>query len=142
MKNGDWKLWNRPRMRRCESRLLRYGVAIALPVVAAFLTSLRPAFRETPFFVFLAAIVLSAANGGVAAGFCSTAISALLIRLFFVHQSGLIHYGGDRQGMERMGGFVLVAMLLSSSVAAIRRERDQLRDSEERYRSLAESASD
>ncbi len=41
-----------------------------------------------------------------------------------------------------MGGFVLVAMLLSSSVAAIRRERDQLRDSEERYRSLAESASD
>src|SRR5258706_646708 len=70
MKNGDWKLWNRPRMRRCESRLLRYGVAIALPVVAAFLTSLRPAFRETPFFVFLAAIVLSAANGGVAAAVC------------------------------------------------------------------------
>jgi PAS domain S-box-containing protein len=44
--------------------------------------------------------------------------------------------------MERMGGFVLLALLLSSLVASVRRERDQLRDSEERYRILAETASD
>src|SRR6267143_2159053 len=65
-----------------------------------------------PRFLFSSPPLFSvAANGGVAAGFASTAIAALLIRLLFVQQAGLIRYGGDREGMERMGGFVLVAML-------------------------------
>jgi len=125
-----------------DSRLLRYGLALALPVLAALLTSMRPAFHETPYFIFLAAVVLSAANGGVAAAFVSTAVSAVLIRLFFVHQAGLLRYGNDAAGIERMGGFLLMALLLSSFVASLRGERNQLRDSEERYRILADSASD
>jgi PAS domain S-box-containing protein len=59
-----------------------------------------------------------------------------------VRQEGILHYGSDFQGMERMGAFVLVALLISSFVAAIRRERNHLRDSEERYRILTESARD
>jgi PAS domain S-box-containing protein len=46
------------------------------------------------------------------------------------------------EGLERMVGFVLLALLLSSLVAGVRRERNQLQDSEERYRILAETASD
>jgi PAS domain S-box-containing protein len=125
-----------------ESRLLRYGLALMLPFASAAFVVIRPTFSETPFFVFLGAIVLSAANGGLAAAFVSTALSALMIRLLFVRQEGILHYGSDFQGMERMGAFVLVALLISSFVAAIRRERNQLRDSEERYRILTESARD
>lgn len=44
--------------------------------------------------------------------------------------------------MERMAGFMLVAMLLSSFISALRSEINILRDSEERYRVLAETASD
>jgi PAS domain S-box-containing protein len=141
--NGDnWKLWKKPQTGMSESRLIRYGLAVALPIVAAFLVNTRLAFHDVPYFVFLAAIVLSAASAGLAAGFVATAISALLIRLFFIQQPGLIRYGNDATALERMGGFLLVALLLSSVVASLRRERNQLRDSEERYRILAETASD
>jgi PAS domain S-box-containing protein len=110
--------------------------------MAAYLVHLRLALHDVSFLIFLAAVVLSALNGGLAAGFVSTAISTFLIRLFFVHQPGLLHYGSDSQGIERMGAFVLVALLLSSLISSLRLERNQLRDSEERYRLLAETASD
>ena len=138
----QWLLWKQPRRAVSESLLLRYGVAVVLPAAAAAFLLVRPAFIETPFFVFLGAIVLSAANGGLAPAFLSTALSALILRLVFVHPDLALHYGMDFAGMERMAGFVLVAMLLSSFVAALRLERNHLRDSEERYRLLAETASD
>jgi PAS domain S-box-containing protein len=125
-----------------ESRLVRYGVALLLPLLAVAGIAMRTVFAESPFFVFLGAVVLSAATGGVAPAFVSTALSALLIRLLYVRQEGFLYYGDDFHGMERMGGFVLTALLLSCVVAAIRRDRNQLRDSEERYRILAETASD
>ena len=142
MNNEHWHLGKHPRRRMGESRLLRYGVALLLPVLAGYVSYVRPALAESPFFIFLAAVVLSAVNGGLAAAFVTTALSAVFIRLFFVHGAGLFHYGGNLEGMERMGGFVLVALLLSSLVASLRREVHQLRDSEERYRLLAETASD
>lgn len=126
----------------CESRLLRYGIALLLPVLVSYVSSVRPVLAESPFFIFLAAVVLSAVYGGLAAAFVTTALSAVFIRLFFVRGEELLYYGGDLEGMERMGGFVLVALLLSSFVASLRRESHQLRDSEERYRLLAETASD
>jgi PAS domain S-box-containing protein len=125
-----------------ESRFLRYGVALMLPVAAVSVILVRPTFTVAPFFLFLGAVVLSAANGGLAAGFVSTALSALLLRLVFLRKEESLQSGSDLEGIERMGVFVLVALLLSSVVAAIRRERNQLRDSEERYRILAETASD
>jgi len=140
--NGSWQLWDKPRKRMSESRFLRYGVAVMLPAAAALVIFVRPVFSEAAHFVFLGAVVLSAANGGLAPAFVSTALSVLLVRLLFVRQEGALHYGGDVEGVERMGGFVLVALLLSSVVAGIRRNRNQLRDSEERYRFLAETASD
>jgi len=142
MNPEQWNLWKQPRKAMSESLLLRYGVGMMLPVMAAAVIFVRPAFTEAPFFVFLGAIVLSAANGGLAPAFLSIALSSLLIRLLFVHQNASLRYSVDFEGIERMTGFVLVSMLLSSFVAAIRRERNQLRDSEERYRMLAETASD
>ena len=125
-----------------ESLLLRYGVAVLLPAAAALVIFVRPAFTEDPFFVFLGAIILSAAHGGLAPAFVSIALSTLLIRLLFIEPVGSLLYRADFHGMERMAGFVLVSLVLSSFVSAIRRERDHFRDSEERYRMLAETASD
>ena len=142
MNHEQWKLWKQPRKAMSESLLLRYGAAVMLPVAAASVIFVRPVFCETPFFVFLGAIVLSAANGGLAPAFLSTALLALVIRLLLVHPNGSLHYETDFAGMERMAGFVLFSVLLSSSVAAIRRDRNHLRDSEERYRLLAETACD
>ena len=142
MNNDDWQYWKKSRKRMSESRLLRYGLAVMLPLAAAGFVAMRPSFIDAPFFVFLGAIVLSAANGGLAPAFVSTALSALIIRVLFVRGERILQYGTDFQGMERMGAFVLVALLISSFVAAIRRERNQLRDTEERYRILTESARD
>lgn len=125
-----------------ESLLLRYGVAVLLPAAAALVIFVRPVFTEAPFFVFLGAIILSAAHGGLAPAFVSIALSTLLIRLLFIEPVGSLLYRADFPGMERMAGFVLVSLVLSSFVSAIRRERDHFRDSEERYRMLAETASD
>ncbi|MBI3850003.1 MAG: PAS domain S-box protein [Verrucomicrobia bacterium] len=142
MNHEQWKLWKPPTKATRESLLRRYGVAMVLPLIAALVVYLRSALTETPFFVFLGVIVLSAANGGLAPAFVSTALSSLLIRLLFIHPVAKLHYGGDFEGMEQMVGFVLVAILVSSFVAGLRRERNHLLDSEERYRLLAETASD
>lgn len=140
--NNNWKLWTHSRNKLGESLLWRYGVAVMLPVAAALVVNSRPVLSETPFFLFLGAVALSAVNGGLAPGFLATGLSALLIRLLFIHPPLTLFYGNDFAGMERMGGFILVSMMVSSLVSAVRRERNLLRDSEERYRILAETASD
>ena len=142
MNRENWQLWQKPRKRMHEARLLRYGLAVILPLAASWFVFIRPTFTEAPYFIFLVAVVLSVINGGLAPAAVSAALSAVLLRLLFVGPKGGLHFGRDFEGMERMGVFVLLALMLSSLVAGVRRERNQLRDSEERYRLLAESASD
>ena len=140
--HAPWELWDKPRRLMGESRLLRYGIAVILPGAAAVIVYNRPAFNETLFFIFLAAVVFSALNGGLAPAFISTALSSVLIRVLFVQPGLSLSYRGNPEGMERMVGFMLVAMLLSSFIADLRSEINLLRDSEKRYRVLAETASD
>jgi PAS domain S-box-containing protein len=142
MKTEQWNLWEHPRKTMRESLLFRYGVAVVFPLMAAGIVFLRPAFAGTPFFVFLGAVVLSAAYGGLAPAILSIALSTVHIRVYFMQAIGAPHFSANQEGLERMVGFVLVSLMLSSFVAAIRRERNQLQDSEERYRMLAETASD
>src|SRR5688572_24105714 len=101
MNHEKWNLWERPRQAMSESLFLRYGVAVILPVAAASVPFLRPVFTETPFFVFLGAIVLSAAHGGLAPAFLSIALSVLLLRLHFLHPLGSPHSIAGFAGMER-----------------------------------------
>ena len=61
-------------------------------------------------------------TGGVAPAFISTALSSVLIRVLFVQPGLSLSYRGNPEGMERMAGFMLVAMLLSSFIAALRSE--------------------
>ena len=138
----NWKIWTPSHCRISESHVLRYGLAIALMPLAIILTLSRPVLGETPYIFFLGAVVISAVWAGLGPAFLSTALSAFFIRLFFVEPRFSIYNRGNFEDAERLCWFVLVALILSSVVAACRRERNILRDSEERYPILAETASD
>lgn len=142
MDEEKWHLWQQPRRGMVESPLLRYGFAVVLPLAAAYFVHRRAVFADAPFFIFLVAVVLSALNGGLGPALVSTGLSAVLQRLLFVGPASGVFFDLDFQGMELRVAFVLLALLLSLFVAGLRRERNQLRDKEERYRLLAESASD
>ena len=136
-----WKLWRRP-LRMTESLLLRYGVPGVLTAVAVFITNSRSLLQDTPYFIFLGATVLSALYGGLGPAFLSTGLNALVIRLLYIQPQFTLYHQGNTDDAERMVWFVLVSMMAASLIAALRRERNLLRDSEERYRTLAETASD
>jgi PAS domain S-box-containing protein len=122
--------------------MVRYAVAVVTVIAAVFLTLSRPVLTDTPYIFFLGAIIVTALLGGLGPAFFATALSAMFIRLFFVEPRFSLYHRGNTEDAERLCWFVLVSLMSSSLVAACRRERNLLRDSEERYRILAETASD
>ena len=120
-----------------DARLLRYGAAILLALAAAVITFNRHVMLETPFFLFLGAVALSAIYGGLGPAFVTAAFSLLLIRGLFPPE--FARYLGERpERIERLAAFVLVTLMISSLIAALRRERNVLRESEELCRTLAD----
>jgi PAS domain S-box-containing protein len=140
--SDNWKLWQPIRTRRQARHVMRYVAAVLAVAAAAILTLSRPVLAESPYTFFLGAIILSALGGGIGPGFFATALSALCIRFCFIEPRFSLFYRGNADDAERLCWFVLVALMVTSLVAACRRERNILRDSEERYRILAETASD
>src|SRR5262245_53026846 len=112
-----------------DSRLLRYGVAVGLAVIAGFLTISRPVMLETPFFLFLGAVILSAVYGGIGPAFVTILISLVLMRGLF--PPGVARYLGEQpERIQRLAAFILVTLMVGSLVAALRRERNLLRQEE------------
>jgi PAS domain S-box-containing protein len=121
-----------------NSRLLRYGAAAVLAILAATLTLTRHVMVETPFFLFLGAVALSAVYGGLGPAFFTAALSLLLIRVLFPPE--FARYLGERpERIERLTAFVLVTLMVSSIIAAMRRERNHLRESEDLCRTIADT---
>lgn len=119
--------------------MLRYGLGLVLAGVAVLPTG--AALAETPHFIFLGVVVVSALFGGLGPALV-TAVLTILLQLLFVNSLSEMLLTG---GIERLGSLLLVvlcSLMLGCFVAALRRERNQLMESEERYRVLAESASD
>jgi PAS domain S-box-containing protein len=138
----NWMPWKPSRRTTTACQFLRYFLAVVLAAGAVLLTLSRPVMGSTPYAFFLGAVTLTALMGGLGPGFFATALSALFIRLFFIEPRFYLYHRGNFEDVERVCWFVLVALMISSLVAACRRERNILRDSEERYRILAETASD
>src|SRR5687768_11453465 len=138
----NWKLWPTNQRRMSGSVLLRYGVAVSLAILAAMVTLNRPALHDAPYFILLGAITLSALYGGLGASFITTALSRVLVKVMFIAPQLSLYLGGHPERMERVGVFAIVALRLACLISALRRECNTLRDSEERYRILAESAGD
>jgi PAS domain S-box-containing protein len=137
-----WKSWRRSPAGWCECHTLRYGCGVFFVLGALLLTLSRPVLAETPYTFFLAAIITTAVCSGLGPAFFATALSTLLVRWFFIRPQFSLYHRGNFEDAERLGWFVLAALMASSLVAACRRERNMLRDSEERYRILAETASE
>ena len=124
-----------------DSRLLRYGAAIGLALVAGFLTINRAVMLETPFFLFLGAVILSAIYGGIGPAFVTIVISLVLMRGIFPPE--VARYMGEQpERIQRLAAFILVALMSGSLVSALRRERNLLRQDEHLYRAIAENSRD
>ena len=133
--------WRRKLHCMHDSRLLRYGVASVLALVAGFLTINRAVMLETPFFLFLGAVILSAIYGGIGPAFVTIVISLVLMRGIFPPE--VARYMGEQpERIQRLAAFVLVALMSGSLVSALRRERNLLRQDEHLYRGIAENSRD
>ena len=136
--------------------LLRYSVA-AFAVAVALLIKLllEPLIvQETPFLLVFVAVLFSAWYGGLGPGLAATAGAALIIDYFFLPP--LYSFTAFDIKAVPLGAFVLEGVLFSLIVTALRSvqhraeanaleaqgHREELRRSEERYRVVAETASD
>ena len=78
------------RLRAVVALLRWYALAVALSVVAFLLmVLLRPLMEPSIFFLFLAAVCISALYGGVGPGLVATVLSALACDLFFLPPEGV-----------------------------------------------------
>lgn len=140
--NENWIVWKTSRVQTGRSVCLRYSIAALLPTIAAMFINLRPALADSPHFVFLGAVVLSAIYGGIGPALFSASLATLLVQIYFGHPFTILGLMTSPDRLESLGLFVLISFMIGCLVSALRREKNLLHESEERYRHLAESASD
>ncbi len=123
-----------------ESALLRYGFAVVTTLAALIMVWRLTPLQETPFSLFFGAVVLTALYGGLGPAFLTTQASALLISYCFMAPYDRFAFSGE-DGF-RVAMFMMVSLMAASFVAGCRKTEKDLRESEERFRLLAETASD
>ena len=132
---------------------LRYGVAVlAVGVVLAVKLLLDPWITaESPFLLLAGAVVVGAWFGGLGPGLLATALGVLCADYFFLPPEGA--FTGPGVAFLPLLLFTLQGILISSLVEALRSSRkraeqsmlkarghqESLRESEERFRLMAES---
>ena len=140
----EWKLWKAPPKRGSDSVLLRYGLAILLSLFAVFLSLRVPGLMEAPDFMLFGAVVLSAFYGGVGPSLLTLALCLAAVICLFLRPivpfslADKLDFG---EGL-RLAAFVWVSITISLLIAGLRRSRANLRESEERYRILVQTAPD
>jgi PAS domain S-box-containing protein len=124
-----------------RSMLLRCVISVSAVVLALLLTLLlKPLLEPGVFVLFLPAVMVSAWYGGLGPGLLATLLSALSIDYFLLSPPGRPTAGwGD---ISQLSIFVLIAVLIISLNEARKRAEERLRESEARYRIMAESAND
>lgn len=140
--NENWIVFKSSRKQSNRSAWLRYGVAVLLAGLAAVITDLRPSLTEMPHFIFLGAVVFSALYGGLGPAFATAGLSTILVQVLFVHSFSAMIFSGSLERVECMALFMLSSLMIGCFVSALRVERNLLKESEARYRVLAESSSD
>jgi K+-sensing histidine kinase KdpD len=98
--------------RLAPSPLLRYAVAVGLPLLALAVTrAAEGTFSATMTILFFAAVALSAWFGGLGPGLLTTALSSLLINYYLLPPRHDWSYG--RSELIVLAVFGLVAVLIS-----------------------------
>ncbi|WP_228060489.1 MULTISPECIES: PAS domain S-box protein [unclassified Coleofasciculus] len=128
-------------------RLRHYGVAVGVVILALLLTLPLQALLTSPIYaLFYAAVAVSSWYGGAGSGLVATGLSTLAINYFFTEPLYSLHISNLGE-IIRLGAFVLVTLLISSLNLELRTAKSRievslrkLRDSEERYRCLVDTA--
>lgn len=128
---------------------LHYGMAALAVTLALLLTQwLRPLITPTISPLFFAAVMFSAWYGGLGAGLFATILSVLASDYFLIPP---LYALGKADGADllQLLVFSLVALLISSLNASLRTAKQRveislarLRESEERYRRLIDTANE
>lgn len=125
---------------RTQSPILRYGfafvaVAIALLLTLPFSTLIKP----TIFPLFFFAVMVSAWYGGLGSGLFATSLAVAAIEYFLFPTLGVL---GSVVVVSRIVLFVLAAILTSIVTSGWKRADRALRESELRFRSVTQSATE
>jgi PAS domain S-box-containing protein len=121
-----------PAARRMASTVMRYGLAVLCVVVALLVTELLQYFLDgPPWFVFLAAVMVSSWVAGLGPGLLAVLLSTLAIDYFFVPPLYILSL--KIEYLPHLVVFGLSALLISwlsdkrkRAEAALRRARDEL----------------
>jgi diguanylate cyclase (GGDEF)-like protein len=106
--------------------LERYRLSVVLSGVALVLmVLLRPLMEHSIFFLFLAAVVISALYGGLGPGLVATVLSTMACDLFFLPPAGVPLSGLDEA--LRLTIFLSTGVIISWLAAGHKRAEDRLR---------------
>ena len=123
-------------LRRAMHYLPRYGLGLAISLLALLLTLIFAQLAEPSPYPFLAAaIALSVWYGGLGPGLFSAIFATLATDSIFVHSNGTISPG--LHDLARLVMFVLVVFLTSAVIESRKRAAASLREAE-RTRETAE----
>jgi diguanylate cyclase (GGDEF)-like protein len=117
---------------RSVGRHLRwYGLAVVLSALALLLmTLLRPLMEHSIFFLFLAAVAISALYGGLGPGLVATVLSALASDFFFLPpQNALL---GGMEETLRLGIFLATGLIVSWLARSRKSANERLIESHKR----------
>jgi PAS domain S-box-containing protein len=121
-----------------RERVIRYAIAVALAVLALVIRGVLPIEEgRVPYVVAFSAIIASAWFGGRGPGLLSIAVSALGVAYFFIPP---VRSLGIAEG-HRLGHllFIVTAVVMVELTASRRIVQRSLRESEERFRLMAEN---
>jgi diguanylate cyclase (GGDEF)-like protein len=118
------------RIRAAAPRLPWYGLAVGLSVLALVLMLLfRPLMEHSVFFLFLAAVAVSAIYGGLGPGLMATTLSALASNYFFLRPYGELFSGPE--GALRLTIFLATGLIISWLADGRKRAEEHLRQRNE-----------
>src|SRR5215208_1766409 len=118
------------RIHAAAPRLPWYGLAVVLSALALVLMLLlRPLMEHSVFFLFLAAVAISALYGGLGPGLVATVLSTAACEYFFVPPDYVSLSGPE--GILRLTIFVSTGVMLSWFAEGHRRANIRLREHNE-----------
>jgi diguanylate cyclase (GGDEF)-like protein len=118
------------RLRSVGARLAWYGLAVGLSALALVLMLLSwPLLEPSVFFLFLAAVTISALYGGLGPGLAATALSALASNYFFLKPQFALF--DSPEGALRLAIFLSTGVIVSWLADGRKRAEERLQERNE-----------
>jgi PAS domain S-box-containing protein len=130
----------KPQRKMAESIFLRYGVAVVVSLIALLLSSRLPIALDINLLICFGAVTISALYQGFGPGVLTSILCAAGVKLFFMPP--VLNLFTDVTDVARLCAFMMLSLMSTGLIAGSRTKKNGLLESEERYRLLAETASE